>query len=368
MNFINKQHQWLSESGVAPHPDEAGKSCPAQELHRRAWTPELVASRLALAFKPHHRALPDPTPPLIRSSDGHVRVTTSGDVAAIEDDVDDLEHGEASIEDPDDVDARSDFEQLCCKKRKMRDLPWMQEAFIGGTAIRRLADGREIVRRRGRKANPKIAALIDSWLTTEADIATAECFISMSARDNQPDQRDRPERDRAREFRAARRAAKTDPSSFGKMIDGGGSVTPRPVNDELLAIEAWDWIVEPFADRTIDAARIAALHWLKSGNSLDSYCRRHKLNRKAFARQVRAHAKAQADRLNKRRVRVADIVWDQDILVGLESIADFLGFTAEHVELMIAANKIAVSIFDRNLIAFEPFIRHARAHRKHASA
>jgi hypothetical protein len=160
-----------------------------------------------------------------------------------------------------------------------------------------------------------------------------------------------------------------DQGHLEQLVDEAKRVTElRVANDELLAAEAWDWIVERFNELVTETNRKLAVEWLQSGLPLKTFCRRREMGPAEFWRRYLSLCRAIAQRLNAREVRVSVATHGPELLVGLDQIAGYLHRTVDNTQKWIDDGRVAVAEHDGMIIAYGPFIRHARAHRKHANA
>jgi hypothetical protein len=239
----------------------------------------------------------------------------------------------------------SDVVQLCCR------------GAIFGEGDPDTKDGREFVRDLSKF----------STLFKDADQLLLEngCRQEDGALNSElegPEHRREHERELARQFAETRTTVRDNPKSFAELaVVDVLDRRPLIVDDELLASEAHDWIVRPMAiEQEFD--RLPTLAWLKSGQSLDDFSRRHA----PIKDRVRSYTAALAVRLNKERVPVKSVVWrlnyKKDILQGVDEIARSLQLSARNVQAKIDDGLVPVATVGGTIIASEKMIRHLRKH------
>jgi hypothetical protein len=341
----------------------------------KEWTAAIVIERLQAAFAPKHRSLdnacqkqhsawslvvshedyspgvetmgfggPDPLKvfvPGYNAIDKPKRLTKS--------------NFESNFWRPHDTPPDSDYWQLCCKGATMgnganfefvRDRKKWRNAFN---------DGSQLLMANGFKVEG------GSQWEAEPDPEAEEEDEERNARE--------AKREIARQVAVERKIVRANPDGFQELCsldlwDRGEYI----VNDELLAIEAQEWVVRPMTAE-LETDRIITLAWLKSGLPVEVFCRRRDHDVMTFLDRVRSYTAAQAERLNKEHVPVKPLVrrldYGKGILQGVKEIAGFLGFSIGNVQKKLDAGLIPVASFpDGTIIASESMIRHLRDHHK----
>jgi hypothetical protein len=93
------------------------------------------------------------------------------------------------------------------------------------------------------------------------------------------------ERDEAKALKQAIKACEADPSVFARMLDAYLALDHSKTgqDDELLAIRAQEWIVEPMHCVDLEVSRLLVLAWLRSGLDRAEFCRKNGLLPGRFA-------------------------------------------------------------------------------------
>ena len=141
-----------------------------------------------------------------------------------------------------------------------------------------------------------------------AEFATGFSFIRRSVRGREYEQ----EQLKALAREMLRRCAK-DLAMWTAICDGREALDdnePFSANAERMALEAFDWIVQPEADAKLELARNVTLSWLRSGLPIRAFCQKYQASRPKTRRAVSTYCAALADRLSKapprREVRVCN--------------------------------------------------------------
>jgi hypothetical protein len=312
-------------------PNRVGKSWPAKDIRGEVWTPALVARRLMQAFKPKQRAIQGPKP--YPNRDGIARFTADED-----------ENGNRIADD----------------------------------GNRRIGAGADPIRAAAREAMPELSEFYQHCRPGDERLfyRMATFIMEYEARKSAPapvetPKRVRPDRDTAKDFREARLEVKGNPARFAELVADDQLKNERDrylVNDDILAIEAQEWIVAKLDDVSLENARQITLRWLKSGLRPVALAKRNGMSRERFKAIRVAFYSAIARRLNDagvpvRRLR-SRLDYRKRVLQGYGEIAAYLDRSIDGVIDHIAKGKIAVAEVDGIVIASGEFIRHDRKHRK----